>query len=158
MTNSILKFAIISGMSLSACNFTQKSKDVAEVNKSGATDVPFKVAKNYFVKNTYKAEILPFLKIETQTAFDSIFGIARTAGEQGKPTPIDFSKEFCIAVIANVTNKSTNLIVKKLNKTKNLITLEYSQEEGESMTYMMQPSILLIVDNLYKCEVKLQKE
>ena len=64
-----------------------------------ATDIPFIVTKNYFTKNTVKRGGLENPKIETKENFDGIFGAATTMN--GKPSEINFSKQYVIAVVGN---------------------------------------------------------
>ena len=163
MTKRTLIFTIISTLSFIACNSTKnerntKQESKTETVKSVETDVPFTEAKNYFVKNTYKDGELSNPKISTQADFDKIFGMATTMGENGKPTPIDFSKQFVVAVIGQTTDKATKLSVNSLKKIDHSMTLTYTQIEGEKQTYFILPVVLLIIDNQFKGEVMLQKK
>ena len=96
-------------------------------------------------------------KISSQEEFDKIFGMATTMGENGKPTSIDFTKQYVIAVVGQVTDKSTSITVNSLKQNGNVITLNYNQTEGEKQTSFRQPLLLLIVDNKYQADIKLQK-
>lgn len=120
-------------------------------------DVPFIEAKNYFLKNTYKPGDLKNPKITSQASFDALFGMATTMGEAGKPTIIDFSKQYVIAIIVPETNKATTLAVSSLKQAGKNITCTYTHTEGETLGYTLQPILLLVVDKKYDGKVKLQK-
>lgn len=120
------------------------------------TEVSFTVAKNYFVNNTVTKLDNP--KIETEEQFSQVFGMARTMGEDGKPTAIDFSKQYVIAVVLPETDLSTNIEAISLQKSaNNEITLNYKVVRGQKQSYTMRPSLLLIVDKKDNGAVKLNE-
>lgn len=159
-TSKILVIATIASSILVSCNATSTSKDGAqtETTQTSEIDVPFTEAQHYFVKNTYKEGQLTNPKISTQEDFDKFFGMAATMGPNGKPTPIDFTKQYVIAVIGNVTDKATTLSVNSLKQKGDTITLHYKQLEGEKQSYTIQPLLLLTVDNKFQGSVKAVKE
>jgi hypothetical protein len=120
-------------------------------------DIPFIEAKNYFVNNTFTSEKITSHKIDNQADFDVIFGVGRVMGENGKPTEIDFSKQFVIAVIGQDTDKSTSFSVATLKSKGKNIVLRYKMVEGEKLTYQIRPFMLLVVDNKYEGELKTEK-
>ena len=102
-------------VSLISCNQTQNNKEattadstIVEQPEAGA-DVPFTEAKNYFVNNTVGEDKNGTLKIETQEAFNELFSPATTMGEGGKPTEIDFKKQFVIAVISATSDLNPSI-------------------------------------------------
>jgi len=112
--------------------------------------VPYTEAKSYFVKNTYKSSEVSVKKITSQQEFDEIFGMATTMGKDGKPTSIDFSKDYVIALIGVETNKSTDFLIKNLVREKNSIILSYTiKEEGTENSYSILPTKILIVSKQY---------
>lgn len=145
---------------IAACNTNsvQKGAETETKEVAGQKEVPYEVAKNYFVKNTVGDGILT-LKITTQEEFDKYFGSAATMGENGKPTGIDFSKQYVIAVIGESTNKSVVAEPLSLTKDGNVITLTYKWEEGtQEQTYTARHQIAVIVANEYQGEVKYEKQ
>jgi len=121
-------FILISILLLVGCNSSVKSGD-STINE----EVPYKEAKNYFVKNNIDARIdMP--KFETQQEFDKVFGMATTMGENGKPTPIDFSKEFVVAQIENPSTQSTELKPVSIRKNSNIIEIKYKRIAGENQS------------------------
>lgn len=108
------------------CNSSVKSGD-STLNE----EIPYREAKNYFVKNSIDAAI-DNPKFETQGEFDQVFGMATTMGENGKPTPVDFSKEFVIAQIEDPPNQSVELKPVSIRKNANILEVKYRKLVGEN--------------------------
>lgn len=124
-----------------------------ETNKQ---EIPFTVAENYFVKNTVKSIDQP--KISSQEAFDQIFGMATVMGPNGRPTSINFAKQYVIAVINPTTYYNTTLTPVSLQKNrKGEIIFSYKIEKGEKQTYAVTPALIIIVDNNENGPVILRK-
>ena len=121
-------------------------------------DIPFTEAKNYFVKNTYKDSVLHSIILKSQVDFDNIFGMATTMGNEGKPTVIDFTNQYAIAVICPNSDKSPVLEILKVKSADNSITLHYKFTEGEKQSFSIRPFKIILLDNKYQSEVKLQKD
>jgi len=86
-------------------------------NKNDAASaVPYKTVHNYFVKNTCEIPDVVEKVITTKDEFDKIFDAAAFMGKNGKPTPIDFSKENAIILLHPKTNKEVEIIPLKLEK------------------------------------------
>lgn len=142
----------------SSVNVIAQPKSKTKTKATAAsTAVPYTVASNYFVKNTFKQGMLKNAKIESQQAFDQFFGAAPVMGDAGKPTAIDFSKQYAIAVIPAATNNATTLNATSLKQSGKNITLTYSYKEGAKQTYTSQPFLLLVVDKKYDGVVKAVK-
>ena len=139
-------------------NATEDSTGSADAITNAVNNIPFEEAKNYFVKNTFKADSLTAPKIVTQKDFDAIFGMASTMSAQGKPTSIDFSKQYVIAVIQPATDKATTLKVESLTQKENDIILSYTKAEGEKQSFTTRPFLLLIVYNTYNGNIVVKKQ
>lgn len=118
---------------------------------SSKKEIPFTVAENYFVKNTVDELKTP--KFTDEEAFEQVFGTATTMGESGKPTPINFSKEFVVAVALPETKKETAIRPVKLVEEDDKLVFSYHKEEGEEMSHSIKPALLIIVDKKYEKEV-----
>jgi len=129
------------------CNSSVKSGD-SILNQ----EIPYKEAKNYFVKNNIDAAI-DNPKFETQEEFDQVFGMATTMGDKGKPTPIDFSKEFVIAQIEDPSSQSIELKPVSIRKNSNILEIKYKKVVGESQSYTTQTAMILIIDRKYDGDV-----
>ncbi|MFC4163644.1 hypothetical protein ACFOWU_08270 [Epilithonimonas zeae] len=129
------------------CNSSVKSGD-SILNQ----EIPYKEAKNYFVKNNMDAAI-DDPKFETQEEFDQVFGMATTMGDKGKPTPIDFSKEFVVAQIEDPSNQSIELKPVSIRKNSNILEIKYKKVVGESQSYTTQTAMILIIDKKYDGDV-----
>ncbi len=138
----------------------QKNKAQKPVEKNGKkeSNIPYTIAKNYFVKNTYVQGALKNPKIESEMVFNDLFGAAAYIGADGKPTTIDFSKEYVIAVIPGATSNAFTLTPISLQKKGVNILFSYSYTEGEKLTYSSQPLLLVVVDKKYTGAVKLVKK
>lgn len=130
---------------LVGCNFNNKKpeevkEEVNEMNESKT--VIYKVASRYFIKNDV-AE-LPN-KINSREEFEKYFGAATVMGEDGKPTPIDFDKEYVIAVTVEASNKLIELKPVSLTKTGEEINFDYSVTEGGETSYTSRPTLVIIL-------------
>lgn len=121
---------------------------IALVSCNGASDVPFSELDNYFFKNGQDIPDNPI--IDTEEAFSSLFGMASFMGSDGKPTPIDFGKEFVIAVVNPVTGFQTDLEPESLQMEDGELVFTYNETVGESQTWSMQPILLIKVDRKYE--------
>jgi hypothetical protein len=124
-------------------------------SQHGTKQIPYTIAKNYFVKNNFVPQMLTNHKIETPEAFNLIFGEATTMGDQGKPTVIDFKKQYVIAVIPPATQYSTSIAPVRLVKSAKNILLTYHIKKGEKTSYTSQPCLILIINSEYKGNIKL---
>ena len=115
-------------------------------------EIPYKEAKNYFVKNNVESTI-EVSKFENQQDFDQVFGMATTMGENGKPTPIDFSKEFVVAQIEDPSTQKVELKPISIRKNANILEIKYRKILGKDQSYTSQPAMILIIDNKYKGDV-----
>jgi hypothetical protein len=122
----------------------------AQKKSASPAKVPFTIANRYFVKNDFQQGMLANPAIYSREEFEKIFGMATVMGKNGTPTPIDFSKQYVIAVIPPATENSVTLKAVSLLKTGSNITLTYSYKEGKKLTYTSQSFLLLIVNAKYK--------
>ena len=117
-------------------------------------EIPYIVAKNYFVRNDVTTVENP--KIETQAAFEQVFGMAPVMSKDGQPTEIDFSKQFVIAVVLPETDLSTVIKPISLKKNgKNKLVFTYHVGRGQKQTYTIRPCLAIVVDKAYKGDVVL---
>ena len=119
-------------------------------------EVPYTKLERYFFKNN--AEIPTNPKIDTREQFDSLFGMAAVMGPNGRPTEIDFTKQFVIAVVHPVTNQATELDDKRLLYYKDLLggtNLDFCysiDQDEDTLSFSMQPILLIAVDRQYDAE------
>lgn len=130
-------------------------KSCASVKAGNVTlneNVPFNQAKNYFVRNNAEAAI-GNPKFETQQDFDQVFGMATTMGDNGKPTSIDFSKEFVVAQIENPSFQSVFLEPISIRKNGKILEITFRKVMGKTLSYSAQTSMILIIDRKYEGDV-----
>jgi len=163
MTRQILIVTLFSGLIFASCQSGEKSDSAETQNAEAAShaivtgNIPFRKAERYFVKNTVSTIDNP--KIETQEAFDAIFGAATTMGKDGKPTEIDFEKQYVIAVTLPETDFSVT--IEPLSLTKNErkeVVLSYKLIIGDKQTYLTKPVLAVIVDKHNDGQVVLKRE
>ncbi len=119
-------------------------------------DVPFTQLDHYFFKNGQEIPADP--KIDTEEEFSALFGMAAVMGKDGIPTPVDFSKEFVIAVVKPVTDQLTELSPISLQMSDGDLVFTYSETTGEKMSWSMQPLLLVKADRRYgTAAVRLEK-
>jgi len=142
MTSSKFAFEILDNHTLMD-EFGEKW--IADMANQNEENIPFTIAKNYFVHNTVTK--IDNQKMETAEKFSEIFGMATTMGAAGKPTEIDFSKQFVIAVILPETDMSTTIYpINLVKNTNNEITLHYKSVVGTKQSFTTRPNFILIVD------------
>lgn len=116
--------------------------------------VGYTVAKRYFLNN---GQQLPTSgKVTDADTFGRLFGMATVMGPSGRPTQIDFSREFVIPVTLPATDRATAIKLGRLTCDGQTLILHYQVTEGRRMSYTIQPLELVIVDGRYRdCEVRL---
>jgi hypothetical protein len=154
----ILTAAFVIGVFFNSCNLSTENGSAGDTKLEAEfvkenNSIPFEIGKGFFVKNSFDKKQFTNPKITTKEEFENIFGYATTMGENGKPSSIDFSKEFVIAVIGEVTDKISSFDAIDLIQESDSIVLNYKEIEGEKITYKMQPCLVLIVNNTFKGKV-----
>jgi len=134
--NTIIVFCI--------CAFFLQMLICSCCSSSASSTIPYAEAHHYFFRNDATIPESPV--ITTQEQFDSLFGMATTMGEGGKPTAIDFTKQFVIVVVVPATDIETELRPVSLTKNDDHLTFTYQCRQGEKISYTMQPLLLIVVD------------
>ena len=144
-------FTLTMLLTMTACTSNLTESDT---NNKETDEVAFKVAKNYFLKNDQQIPESP--KITTEEDFNKLFGMATVMGEDGKPTSIDFTKQFVLAIVLPVTDMATEINPVKVEAKRDSLFYTYEVKIGEKQTYSIQPVSIIILDKQYEDnEVKL---
>ena len=144
MKKIIFAFTIL--LAMVACS--NKQTMVVD-NNIDSGEVSFEVAKNYFFKNG--KDILPANpKITTEEEFSKLFGMATTMSKDGKPTPIDFGKQFVLAVVLPVTDFETEINPVKVEEKGDSLFYSYEVKTGEKQSFSIQPISIIILDKKYE--------
>ena len=109
--------------------------------------VAYTEAKNYFHKND--APLPESIRITSQEEFDRQFGMAAHMGKDGRPTAIDFGKEFVLTKVLPETNLETELTPLSLTREDGKLQLTYRLVQGKPQSYTSQPMFILIVPKAY---------
>ncbi|MFY7651136.1 MAG: hypothetical protein ACOVQE_00470, partial [Chitinophagaceae bacterium] len=121
---------------------------------SASNPVPFLLAKNYFIK---KANSNANVIINTKEDFYSFFGAAASMGENGKPTEINFSTQYVIALIEPSSTVSTSIDVKTIEIKGTDLTVNYEVKYGENLTYTANNFQIIVLDKKFSGKVKYNK-
>ena len=140
-------FAFAALIALAACGNKQAATPTSEGNVE-STEVAFEVAKNYFFKNDQVSPEYP--KITTEEEFNNLFGMATTMGENGKPTAIDFTKQFVLAIVLPVTDFATEINPVKVEEKGDSLLYTYEIKSGEKQSFSIQPVSIIILDKKYE--------
>ena len=89
--------------------------------------------------------------ITSEQEFLKYFGYATIMGDSGKPTPIDFSKQYVIAVTRPENWYLMSLLpVSLVKRGDGLLKFTYkTTEKDEKQTFSINPFLLVIVDKKY---------
>ena len=155
---TLVSIAILS----TSCNQNNNSKSTTNVQHEKAAPntnsvIPYVVAERYFTKNTVEDANLT-LQITSKNDFDKYFGSATVMGNDGKPTPIDFSKQYAITVIGKKSNNKVNILPLSLESENNTITLQYKEETEEKQTHTSRALLILLVDKKYNGNIKFERK
>ena len=143
MKKILLAFTML--LAMAAC--TNKPVTIVE-NSEENSDVAFEVAKNYFFKND---QVIPeYPKITTEEEFNKFFGMATTMGKDGKPTAIDFTKQFVLAIVLPVTDIATEINPVKVEEKGDSLLYTYDVKTGEKQSFTIQPVSIIILDKQYE--------
>lgn len=123
---------------------------IALVSCKGSSDVPFTELDRYYFKNGQEIPGNP--KIDSAEAFSELFGVAAVMGEEGQPTPVNWGKEFVIAVVNPVTDQATELTPESLSLENGELVFTYTETVGEKQSWTMRPILLIKVDRKYGAE------
>ena len=119
-------------------------------------NIPFTIAKNYFVKNTAPKLTTP--RIDSETIFNTYFGMATTMGDNGLPTKIDFNSQSVIGLILPETNQNTTISPIALKKVKSgNILLSYKVLQNQKQSFSITPFLVLIIPKIEKGKVYLKE-
>lgn len=159
MKKTLMEVAIATLLLGSCSSNNQKTEKNTEENNTESvtgTQITYRKAENYFVKNTVK-DTVP-AKITSQEEFDSYFGMATAMGENGKPTAIDFSKEYVIVIDHSQTKNKTEIVLSGIEKKGEDIMVNYTVSEGENAGFEMRPFLMIIVNKDLDGKVVLNKQ
>lgn len=122
-----------------------------------AAAIPFEEVKNYFFRNDAAIPENPL--IDSSEQFERLFGAAAFMGRNGQPTPVDFDREFVIAVVNPVTDCLTELAPESIREENGELVFTYQETIGEQQSWTMQPVLLVKVDRKFMTEsIRLVRE
>ena len=114
--------------------------------------VPFEKLESHFAL----VEGPKTLKITDQETFERTFNPSYNMGTTPQ-APLDFSKEFVLAVINPVTDERTTLDPVSLVLENDKLVFTYSEQIGEKVSYTSSPCLIIRVDKQYDASVQFVK-
>lgn len=116
--------------------------------------IPFTVANNYFA--IVDVDSISHYKITSEEEFNKLFNMAAHMGKDGTPTPIDFSKQYAIAVVLPTSNHQTDITDINISpKTDGTACFNYSiKTDSAEMSYSIRPMALVIIDKKYDIPIR----
>ena len=114
-----------------------------------AVSVPFEKVEHYF--SIVDGPISR--KIMDQASFDSMFDIGYVMGMQQEP--LDFGKEFVIAVINSSTDVRTTLTPVSLVKQNGNLVFTYNEKLGEKSGTITKPTLIVRVNKQYDAPLQI---
>ena len=76
--------------------------------------------------------------------------MATTMGEDGKPTAIDFTKQFVLAIVLPVTDFATEINPVKVEEKGDSLLYTYEIKAGEKQSFSIQPVSIIVLDRKYE--------
>lgn len=150
MKSKVLIFVCVTLVSFFACKPSSSNQE----SSSKMKPVSFERAHNYFVHNDV---IFESGKITSQEEFDQLFSPAVTMGEEGKATPIDFSKKFVIAIVEPITYHLTEVKPVLLECDEDHLYFSYRVKVGAEQSFTITPQLILIVDKEFDKNLVLKR-
>ena len=102
---------------------------------------------NYYVRND--AELPVEAKIDDRATFESLFGMAALMGTDGEPTPVDWDREFVLAVADPSTDLLTTLDPESVRQEGGELVFTYTETVGDRQSYWTLPFLMIKVDRKY---------
>ena len=110
-----------------------------------ATPVHYTTLENYYVRNDVDCSKTQRLIFDNKQDFEGYFGMAATMG--GRPTEINWNKQYVVALILPETKRATSINpvnVKVAND--NILVFSYDVKKGDKLSHTMVPFTAVAID------------
>ncbi|MBR6431838.1 MAG: hypothetical protein IKS64_03210 [Muribaculaceae bacterium] len=139
-----LAFVALVLLLCSGCSFMDKMYAAQKIDDV-ATPIPYTTLENYFVRNDVDCSKQQRLIINNKADFEKYFGMAATMG--GRPTEINWNKQFVIAVILPETKRATSIEPVNVKVTDNqCLVFSYDVKKGDKISHTMVPFTAVAID------------
>ena len=114
------------------------SKELRKAKK-GAKSVQYEWLQNYYVRNDVNLDFTKpqHLVIDNEKDFNYYFGPAAIMG--GKPTDINWGKQFVIAILLPETNKPTMVTPMEVKQSPGNVIFRFQVNKGRKTSYKLIP-------------------
>lgn len=119
--------------------------------------VSYNVAANYFCTDGLPNTGKTIQPITSEATFQLYYQPAASMGKGGRPSPIDFTRQFVIPIKEPASDIQTNINVKSLTKSGDTYTLEYTVAKGEKMTWTSKNCMAIIVNGICKKDIQVKR-
>lgn len=138
---------------LSSCGiFTRPSLRL----KVNSKEIPYQELHHYFVGNDYADQDLHAVVMRKRTEFDRILHPAATMGKDGMPTPVDFEKNYVVALVGKTTEHASEITIEKVSASSGEIIIHARHHEGNLQTFSIRPLRLIAIGNAFRGNVSLK--
>lgn len=136
---------------------------ITSVAAYAQTSVPYTLAQKYFLRNDAQQSFdiedgtmkyRDFMVLTSREELEKSFGYATVMGANGKPTNIDFTIQFVVALFVTAEEKITDLSVKSVEKDDKDLVITYEMETAEKVAMPSRAFKILIFDRKYGGGVK----
>lgn len=144
--SSITFCIVLIGIIYSCDESKKETKNIISDPKEtlNTIDIPFTIAENYFIKT--KENTPTQYIIHSEDELNQTLGMATTMGSKGKPSEINFDKQFVIVVTEAASSHSVELKpVSLLSSPDGKLVFSYRVLKGEELSYITQPLLAIIV-------------
>jgi hypothetical protein len=112
--------------------------------KKGAKTARFEVLDNYYVRNNIGSNQIQRLVIDNEEDFNAYFGPAAIMG--GKPTDINWKKQYVVAVLLPETRRPTMVTPLEVKRNDGNVIFKYQVIRGVKGSHTIVPFAAIALD------------
>ena len=116
-----------------------------EILNDNAMPIPYTTLENYFVRNDVDCSKEQRLTFYNKQDFEGYFGMAAYMG--GRPTEINWNKQYVVALVLPETNRETSIepVNVKVGDNQYLV-FSYHIKKGDKMSHKIVPFTAVAID------------
>ena len=138
-----LAFVALALLLFNSCSFMDKMYAAQKIDDV-ATPIPYTTLENYFVRNDVDCSKQQRLIINSKADFEKYFGMAATMG--GRPTEVNWKKQFVVALIMPETKRATSVEPVNVKEQDDVLVFSYHVKKGDRISHSMVPFTAVAID------------
>lgn len=138
-----LAFVALALLLYNSCSFMDKMYAAQKIDDV-ATPIPYTTLENYFVRNDVDCSKQQRLIINSKADFEKYFGMAATMG--GRPTEVNWKKQFVVALIMPETKRATSVEPVNVKVQDDVLVFSYHVKKGDRISHSMVPFTAVAID------------